>query len=216
MATLTQPDYLRARYFDPSTGQFVSRDPAVAMTRQPFAYVHGNPLNATDPTGLCDFWDVGCEARAAAAAAAGGVAAGVGLAHDYLAVPVAHFAPTVLVGMRRRGAFRGAHTATGRSLPQRGSDHRGLRLLQRTVWDRCLRPWNGRGGSYCKRQPLAQRDSFLGLTWSSVAAIGSPGSPQIQRDMTAVEGEAIQEWTSVNDNEIVGVQVRSGSRAQAS
>src|ERR1700682_5920328 len=44
--------YLRARYYDPSTAQFISRDPAVAMTRQPYAYVGDNPLNATDPSGL--------------------------------------------------------------------------------------------------------------------------------------------------------------------
>lgn len=30
--------YLRARYYDPSTGQFISRDPAVATTREPYAY----------------------------------------------------------------------------------------------------------------------------------------------------------------------------------
>ncbi len=39
--------YLRARYYDPSTGQFISRDPAVASTREPYAYVGDNPLNAT-------------------------------------------------------------------------------------------------------------------------------------------------------------------------
>lgn len=44
--------YLRARYYDPSTGQFLSRDPAVAATRQPYAYTNDNPLNGTDPTGL--------------------------------------------------------------------------------------------------------------------------------------------------------------------
>jgi RHS repeat-associated protein len=52
--------YLRARYYDPSTAQFISRDPAVAMTRHPYAYVGDNPLNGTDPSGLCDWWDVGC------------------------------------------------------------------------------------------------------------------------------------------------------------
>ena len=50
--------YLRARYYDPATAQFLSRDTAVAATRQPYAYVADNPLNTTDPTGLCDFF--GC------------------------------------------------------------------------------------------------------------------------------------------------------------
>ena len=47
--------YLRARYYDPATGQFLSRDPAVATTREPYAFVGENPLNATDPSGLCDW-----------------------------------------------------------------------------------------------------------------------------------------------------------------
>ena len=44
--------YLRARYYDPSTAQFLSRDPAVAATRDPYGYVADNPLNGTDPAGL--------------------------------------------------------------------------------------------------------------------------------------------------------------------
>lgn len=46
--------YLRARYYDAGTGQFLSRDPAVAMTLEPYGYVRDNPLNGSDPTGLCD------------------------------------------------------------------------------------------------------------------------------------------------------------------
>jgi len=54
--------YLRARYYDPSTGQFVSRDPMVAKTMSPYSYVSGNPLNATDPSGLAqiDYWGANC------------------------------------------------------------------------------------------------------------------------------------------------------------
>jgi RHS repeat-associated protein len=55
--------YLRARYYDPSTAQFLSRDPLVAMTREPYAYTAGNPLNSSDPTGLDNdyyySWDLG-------------------------------------------------------------------------------------------------------------------------------------------------------------
>lgn len=44
--------YLRARYYDPATAQFLSRDPMVATTRSPYGYVAGNPLNQSDPWGL--------------------------------------------------------------------------------------------------------------------------------------------------------------------
>lgn len=44
--------YLRARYYDPGTGQFVSRDPAVVLTRSAYGYVDGDPMNGTDPSGL--------------------------------------------------------------------------------------------------------------------------------------------------------------------
>ena len=54
--------YLRARYYDPVTGQFLSLDPVVRMTRQPYSYVSGNPLNRSDPDGLCwPDWACGAE-----------------------------------------------------------------------------------------------------------------------------------------------------------
>jgi hypothetical protein len=42
----------RARYYEPSTGQFPSRDPLSSLTRSPYGYVDGNPLNGTDASGL--------------------------------------------------------------------------------------------------------------------------------------------------------------------
>ena len=44
--------YMRARWYDPATMQFMSRDPAVSQTLQPFAYGGDDPLNSADPTGL--------------------------------------------------------------------------------------------------------------------------------------------------------------------
>jgi RHS repeat-associated protein len=44
--------YLRARFYDPSTGQFLTRDPLNALTRSAYGYVGGNPLNRADPSGL--------------------------------------------------------------------------------------------------------------------------------------------------------------------
>ncbi len=43
---------LRARYYDPATGQFLSRDPLEDSTLQPYAYADNNPTNTTDPSGL--------------------------------------------------------------------------------------------------------------------------------------------------------------------
>jgi RHS repeat-associated protein len=51
--------YLRARYYDPTTGQFITRDPIAPLTRSPYAYVNGNPLNAIDPSGLVSWSDAG-------------------------------------------------------------------------------------------------------------------------------------------------------------
>jgi RHS repeat-associated protein len=48
--------YLRARYYDPTTAQFLTLDPAVGVTLSPYAYVAANPLNFSDPTGKCLGW----------------------------------------------------------------------------------------------------------------------------------------------------------------
>jgi RHS repeat-associated protein len=44
--------YLRARYYDPGTGQFLTQDPVEATTREPYGYAIDNPVNADDPTGM--------------------------------------------------------------------------------------------------------------------------------------------------------------------
>lgn len=43
--------YLRAREYDPATGQFLSVDPLVWLTRAPYTYAGDNPLNFGDPSG---------------------------------------------------------------------------------------------------------------------------------------------------------------------
>jgi RHS repeat-associated protein len=45
--------YLINRYYDPQTGQFLSVDPDVNETHDPYGYTAGNPVSNTDPTGLC-------------------------------------------------------------------------------------------------------------------------------------------------------------------
>jgi RHS repeat-associated protein len=44
--------YLRARYYDPSSGQFLTRDPLEVATRSAYGYVGNNPINGADPLGL--------------------------------------------------------------------------------------------------------------------------------------------------------------------
>ena len=54
--------YLRARYYDPTTGQFLTVDPLVTTTNAPYTYAGDNPINAADPLGLWSlnpFQDVG-------------------------------------------------------------------------------------------------------------------------------------------------------------
>ena len=41
----------RARYYDPSIGQFLTLDPKAASTLSPYGYVDGNPINRADPSG---------------------------------------------------------------------------------------------------------------------------------------------------------------------
>jgi hypothetical protein len=40
------------RYYDPASGEFVSDDPAVSLTDQPYSYASDDPLNENDLTGL--------------------------------------------------------------------------------------------------------------------------------------------------------------------
>lgn len=44
--------YLRARYYDPSTGQFLTADPAFAATQSRYGYAANSPLDLADPLGL--------------------------------------------------------------------------------------------------------------------------------------------------------------------
>ena len=50
--TETGLQYLRARFYDPATGQFLSRDPFEDLTHQPYSYALENPTNRVDPSGL--------------------------------------------------------------------------------------------------------------------------------------------------------------------
>jgi len=85
--------YLRARYYDPATGRFLTRDPfpglaALPQTQHPYVYVGNNPVNLVDPGGEIAPILVAVGIGAAIGGAGGGV--GYVLAHpggrpeDYL------------------------------------------------------------------------------------------------------------------------------------
>ena len=48
------------RYYDPTTGEFLTVDPDVAETGQPYYYAGDDPVNATDPSGLCKETSISC------------------------------------------------------------------------------------------------------------------------------------------------------------
>jgi len=55
--------YLRARYMDPDTGTFLSRDPLASLqgwTANAFTYAEGNPVSRVDPSGLDWCWVGAC------------------------------------------------------------------------------------------------------------------------------------------------------------
>jgi len=51
--------YLRARWYDPTTAQFLTRDPLESVTGEPYTYAGDNPISFTDPAGLLSLGDVG-------------------------------------------------------------------------------------------------------------------------------------------------------------
>ena len=44
--------YMRARYYDPGTGQFLTRDPAATISGSVYGYADDSPFVVTDPSGL--------------------------------------------------------------------------------------------------------------------------------------------------------------------
>jgi RHS repeat-associated protein len=54
------PDLVRERWMDPTEGRFITEDPAKEGTN-PFDYVHNDPMDYTDPSGMTPFkvdWDL--------------------------------------------------------------------------------------------------------------------------------------------------------------
>lgn len=52
--------YLRARYYDPTTSNFLTLDPLVAATGDPYSYTSGDPIDGSDASGLDVCWGNYC------------------------------------------------------------------------------------------------------------------------------------------------------------
>jgi RHS repeat-associated protein len=77
-------DYLRARYYDPNLGRFISKDAFPGylddpMSQHDYQYAHANPVNNTDPSGYFTMGDMMATLSGVSALAAiGGVGFGLG------------------------------------------------------------------------------------------------------------------------------------------
>jgi RHS repeat-associated protein len=87
--------YLRARWYDPTTAQFVSVDPLVGSTMQPYEYAGDNPLSFADPFGLSWWnpfswtakeWEVGAEVGVGLALGVLAAASGIGAVIEGISV----------------------------------------------------------------------------------------------------------------------------------
>jgi uncharacterized protein RhaS with RHS repeats len=142
--------YLRARYYDPFTQQFISRDPLEGTTGQPYAYAYGNPLNFVDPAGLeGGFW--GDELPTSGAGAAyGGAEAG--------------FSPYQAGGGARQGVGIGGDAVTasgvvrGPGIQLRMAEFEGLSYVQAEVqFDLPLQLHHFATNKHSKYTPLFSR-----------------------------------------------------------
>ena len=77
-------DYLRARYYDPSLGRFISKDAFPGylddpMSQHDYQYAHANPVSNTDPSGYFSMGDMMATLNTMSSLAAiGGVSFGTG------------------------------------------------------------------------------------------------------------------------------------------
>jgi RHS repeat-associated protein len=132
--------YLVNRYYDPGTSQFLTVDPLVAVTQSAYGYVADNPLNGTDPNGLCVSVFGHClgfhplqglkGAVNFAAGAANFVVSTVTLGHVKISVPfcgyglgtsydIGEWTGVVEAGLAgaRAGGLAGSAESTGRTVP---------------------------------------------------------------------------------------------------
>ncbi len=106
--------YLRARNYDPGTAQFLSVDPALETTSEPYVYGKDNPVNEADPTGECGgSWHCSlAKAAVVAATVALGVSGTLLGSMVATAAGIAVLPPTVVVTVPATLAVAGVTAAT--------------------------------------------------------------------------------------------------------
>ena len=123
--------YLRARYYDPTTAEFLTVDPQTAASGEPYAYADDNPLSESDPSGervLGTGWDkAGPPLSPVAALVVGGEfekdAQSVSKLTEYLSALAGDWAP-VIDGLGQLGAAE--IYAAGKDLINAASDANSL------------------------------------------------------------------------------------------
>ena len=76
--------FLRARYYDPATGQFLTQDPLESVSGAPYIYAGDDPTNVTDPSGLLCLGGV-CLGFHPVAGLEGGANFFAGMANEFVA-----------------------------------------------------------------------------------------------------------------------------------
>jgi len=109
--------YLRARYYNPVTGRFMSRDPEDGIptdpvTMQTYVYADGDPVNATDPNGrsaVLEDVEVTVKIDVGALPALAAFRCAVNTAYNILALKAVNdfdITPTLTCGAKGKGRMR--------------------------------------------------------------------------------------------------------------
>jgi len=122
------------RYYDPTTGQFLSVDPLVGITVQAYAYSGDDPVNMTDPLGLWG-WNPISDVVQAATDVGHDVAAGANwVAHHPLQIAAIVGGAVVIVGATvLTGGLVDVLVATASGLVEEESTIGGLEAVELAI-----------------------------------------------------------------------------------
>ncbi len=162
--------YLRARYYDASTAQFVALDVKVKSTMQPFSYAAGNPLNLADPSGL---WCAGVNLGYFAAAGLGFVFGG---SHEFNQ-GVAVCSNGYVGGITNQGGGAGVGQGEGHTYGDQGANGAIVSAGLGLMWSPNAQAIanNQPGGKYALQGPF--EGSTVGAGCDAGATIGYAFAP---------------------------------------